>query len=121
MFTRDWYTYITTCIIAAALVMILCRRLNEKGKYYLRTGLGIATLTSAVLSHPYLFSIHEWTAQSSLPLHMCELSEIFAGIALIWPRQRLFEILCYWGIPGGLHSILTPELLYKEENGLLLF
>ena len=121
MFTRDWYTYTTICIIAGSLVMILCRQLNEKGKYYLRTGLGIATLASVIFIHPYLFSIQEWTVQNSLPLHMCELSEIFAGIALIWPRQRLFEILCYWGIPGGLNSILTPELLNKGKNGLLLF
>jgi hypothetical integral membrane protein (TIGR02206 family) len=121
MFTKDWYTYTTTCIIAGTLVMILCSQLNKKGKYHLRTGLGVFTLASAILIHPYLFSIHEWTLQDSLPLHMCELSEIFAGIVLIWPRQRLFEILCYWGIPGGLHSILTPELLYKGENGLLLF
>ena len=119
IFSRQWFIYTAPCIVAIFLVMLLGKRLNEPGKRYLRTALGISALASVILIHPYLISIDQWSLQSSLPLHMCKLSEIFAAVALIWQRQRLFEILCFWGIPGGVHSILTPELLYSGENAWL--
>ena len=121
IFTREWFIYTTLSVAAIFIVIVAAKRLNETGKRYLRIGLGISTLLSVILIHPYLISIGQWSVQNSLPLHMCELSEIFAGIALIWQRQRLFEILCYWGIPGGFQSILTPELLQTGENGWLMF
>jgi hypothetical integral membrane protein (TIGR02206 family) len=100
---------------------MLSKRLNEKKNKYLRTVLSISTFASVLLVHPYLLYKGEWTAQNSLPLHMCELSEILAAIALLWQNQTLFEILCYWGIAGGFHSILTPELLDDGSDRWLLF
>ena len=121
IFSSQWFIYTASCITAILLILFIGRKLNEANKRYLRTGLGILCLASVILIHPYLISINQWSLQTSLPLHMCELSEIFAAVTLIWPRQRLFEILCYWGIPGGFHSILTPELLHAGENGWLVF
>ena len=119
-FSSQWFIYTVPCIAIIFFVILLGKKLNETKKRQLRIALGITTLASVVLIHPYLISIDLWDVQTSLPLHMCELSEIFAAIALIWKRQRMFEILCYWGIPGGIHSILTPELLHSGENGWLV-
>jgi hypothetical integral membrane protein (TIGR02206 family) len=119
IFSNQWFIYTALCIAGILFVLFLGGKLNETGKRYLRKGLGIFTLLSVILIHPYLISIDLWNLKTSLPLHMCELSEIFAAVALIWQSQRLFEILCYWGIPGGVHSILTPELLHSGENGWL--
>ena len=120
IFSGQWFIYTALCIAAIFLVIFLGKKLKATGKRHLRTGLGILALASVILIHPYLISIDLWNLQTSLPLHMCELSEIFAAVALIWQRQRLFEILCFWGIPGGIHSILTPELLHSGENGWLM-
>lgn len=120
IFSSQWFIYTIPCIAAIFLVILLGKKLKETGKRYLRIGLGILALASVILIHPYLISIDLWSLQTSLPLHMCELSEIFAVVALIWQRQRFFEILCFWGIPGGFHSILTPELLHSGENGWLM-
>ena len=121
IFSNQWFMYTVSSFVAIVLVVLIGRNLSEKGKCYLRIGLGITALASVVLLHPFLISKDLWSLQSSLPLHLCKLSEIFAIVALIWQRQRFFEILCYWGIPGGIHSILTPELLYSSDNGWLIF
>ena len=102
------------------LIILASRYLTQKGNYCLRLSLAIIYISSVLVIHPMLFSINQWHYQTSLPLHMCELSEIFAAIVLIWPNQRLFEILCYWGIPGGIHSILTPELVHAGEESWLV-
>ena len=121
IFSSQWFMYTVSSFLAIVLVILIGKNLNQKGKRYLRLGLGITALASAVLLHPFLIAIDLWSLQSSLPLHLCKLSEIIAVIALIWRHQRIFEILCYWGIPGGIHSILTPELLYSSDNGWLIF
>lgn len=120
-FSGEWTRYTSICIAAFCFILMLSKRLNDKTNQYLRTVLSMSTFASVILVHPYLMYKGEWTAQNSLPLHMCELSEIFAAIALLWQNQVLFEMLCYWGIAGGFHSILTPELLNDGSDKWLLF
>lgn len=121
LLSRDWYLFTSLSFSAIIIVIYMGHKLDEKGQRFLQKFLGVCCILSLILIHPYLISVHQWHAQTSLPLHMCELSEIFAGIALIWPGKRIFEFLCYWGIPGGLHSILTPELLHQGEDNILVF
>ena len=51
---------------------------------------------------------------------MCTMSGILSGLVLFWRRQLAYEILLYWGISGGLQSILTPEIIHGEGDILLL-
>lgn len=39
-------------------------------------------------------------------------------LVLLWRNQRAYEFLFYWGIPGALHSLLTPEFT-GGRDGLL--
>ncbi len=121
LFSTEWFIKTILSIATICLVLMIGLRLSENGKKYLRISLGISCLLAAILIHPYLVSIGGWSLQNSLPLHLCTLTEIVAGVVLIWPRQRSFELLGYWGIPGGIHSILTPELLHTGEDGWLMF
>lgn len=120
-FSAEWTKYASICVAVSFFILMLSKRLGEKSNQYLRTVLSITIFASVLLVHPYLLYKGEWTAQNWLPLHMCELSEIFTAIVLLWPNQILFEIVCYWGIAGGFHSILTPELLSDGSDKWLLF
>lgn len=60
----------------------------------------------------------EWSLQESLPLHLCDISVLICGAALIgagWmqppPRwtQRLYEPAYIWGVGGTTQSLLTPD------------
>ena len=45
-----------------------------------------------------------------MPIHLCGISVIIAGIMMIKPDQNGFEFLALIGSPGALHALLTPQL-----------
>ena len=45
-----------------------------------------------------------------LPLHLCDIGAIVAGIMLINRNYRLYEITYFWAFGGTLQALLTPEL-----------
>lgn len=48
--------------------------------------------------------------QNILPLHLCDWAAIAAGVSLLWPKQRAYELAYFWAFGGTLQAILTPEL-----------
>src|SRR6185436_1746786 len=106
---------------AAAIVLLIYSGLRDQ-----RTSKIIAAITGwmliaiAILVHPYLAITGKWTLQTSLPLNLCSLSGILSGIVLLKRNQLAYEFLLYWGIPGGLHALLTPEFT-QGSNGILLY
>lgn len=51
-----------------------------------------------------------WSPSFGLPLQLCDLAALIAGIALLWPRPILNELTYFWGLGGTLQAILTPDL-----------
>ena len=52
-----------------------------------------------------------WSAQTSLPLALCDLALIVAAIACWWPRWNLaVELTYFWGLAGTLQAVVTPDL-----------
>lgn len=98
----------------------LGRSANKNQLDILRKVLGTIYLAIAVLIHPYLIYLGLWSAAESLPLHLCALSNIMAGITMWFPNSRNFELLFYWGIAGGIHSLLTPEVTAGAQSILVL-
>jgi hypothetical integral membrane protein (TIGR02206 family) len=93
--------------------------LNEEAKKRMAITAGLALIVAELLFQPYLLYIHRWSIHESLPLHMCTMSAYFCGYALITRRQLAFEFAVYWGIPGGIHSLLTPEFTHGINHVLV--
>lgn len=74
--------------------------------------IGALMLLINLVQDIYLLNSGMWHLHSSLPLHLCSLSVIIAGIIHFKPGQNLFELLVYWGLPGAFHSLITPELTH---------
>ena len=73
---------------------------------------GILTQSSLfrfVFEQIYLGYHGVWFIHKSLPLHLCGISSILAGILLIRFNQTLFEFIILLGIPSAIHSFLTPQ------------
>ena len=51
-----------------------------------------------------------WFVEDSLPLHMCAIMWFVTIYLFITKSQWAFELMLYIGMPGGIHSLLTPEL-----------
>jgi hypothetical integral membrane protein (TIGR02206 family) len=80
-----------------ALVMALCLWANESA-YQLY----------------WFFSARGWAAPTALMLQMCGLSILLLPVMLFSEkprvRQRMFDILWFWGIGGAIQALLAPDI-----------
>ena len=122
-FTSLWVAAIATSAAVIAAFVLAGRHLDGQGKNRLALLLGVFLLAREIWIHPYLASRGLWTKDSSLPLHLCDITAIFSWVALLWRQQVVYECLFYWGIPGAIISLATPEFTLAQgvinDNGTL--
>jgi hypothetical integral membrane protein (TIGR02206 family) len=46
----------------------------------------------------------------ALPCHLCDVAAILGALALFTRRQRLAELVWFWGMAGTLNGLITPAL-----------
>jgi len=51
-----------------------------------------------------------WRFNNDLPLHLCGISNLLSVAVLMGHYRRMFVPLFFWGIVGGVHALLTPEV-----------
>lgn len=114
-FSKLWWqsTLITAGVIGG--LLFLSKYLNRNQRNDFARIIGIVLIGRAILFHPYSAFLGNWHIQSSLPLHLCGLSSILAGLIMFFRRQWVYELLYFWGIPGAFHSLLTPEFTAGTE------
>ncbi len=61
-----------------------------------------------------------WSLQWSLPLQLCSLSGLLAIYSLFSNRSTFFPYLLLWGISGGFHSLITPEMTLGNEPAFII-
>ncbi len=104
-----WYIGVLFVIFFVPTIIILGKKLSKENRDYILYGMGIYQLgktaivqMSHVLSDNYILATH-------LPLQLCSISGILAGVVVFYRKQILLEFLYFFGIVGFIHSILTPE------------
>ena len=104
-----WYMGVLFVIFFVPTIIILGKKLSKENRDYMLYGMGIYQLgktaivqMSHVLSDNYILATH-------LPLQLCSISGILAGVVVFYRKQILLEFLYFFGIVGFIHSILTPE------------
>ena len=70
--------------------------------------LAIALLSNLIVENTYANYLGVWNLNDNLPLHMCGLSVIMSIIVLFRFNSLLAHLVYYWGLTGGIHSLLTP-------------
>ena len=51
-----------------------------------------------------------WSAETSLPLPLCDVGVLVAGIACLWSVPLLVELTYFWGLAGTLQAVAFPDL-----------
>ena len=62
-----------------------------------------------------IFIDKTWSLEHSLPLHLCGLMWFMCIYLFITKKQWVFEMILFIGMPGGIHSLLTPELPHGAD------
>ena len=104
-----WIGIIISLIISFIIIQIAIRIPPDKRKI-LMISIGITLILIELVQQAYLKHLGIWNAKSSLPIHLCGISGILAGIMMIRQNYSGFEFLALIGSPGALHAILTPQL-----------
>jgi hypothetical integral membrane protein (TIGR02206 family) len=51
-----------------------------------------------------------WSAETSLPLPLCDVGVLVAGVACFWSAPLLVELTYFWGLAGTLQAVAFPDL-----------
>ncbi len=105
-----WAALILTALLALA-ACIWARRTPDAGARR-RAGRALALLlvASEVTQTVLRLVDGTWTAQSSLPLELCDVALVVCVVALWTFRAGAAELAYFWGLAGTAAAILTPDL-----------
>ena len=116
VFSVLWCFGIITSIVTSILIIQLAKRIPPYHRDMLITLIGIFILLLESFRHYYLFDNGLWSISESLPLHLCGIARILAGVILIKPNKLGFHFLALIGSPGALHAMLTPQLNHGRTD-----
>ena len=105
-----WWSGIAIFVAYAAVVIGAARWLKGEGLKTFERVWGIALAALLLVKHVYLHQSGLWSVHENLELHLCGFSRILSIVLLISGARWAFYPLFFWGIVGGFHSLLTPEL-----------
>jgi hypothetical integral membrane protein (TIGR02206 family) len=60
-----------------------------------------------------IFDLGWQSAQTLLPMHLCDWATIVTIFTLLMPNQRSYELSYFWCLCGTLLATITPDLLYS--------
>lgn len=109
-FTPEWWTCITAVLGTIAILLLLPKYMDwAKHINYFRF-LGLLLVLNMVIENIYGLWLGSWSVENNLPLHLCGISS-FLSIAVLWRfNDAIAHVLYYWGLTGGLHALLTPQI-----------
>ncbi len=101
---------------ATALLIIVGRRLAPLARSRLDRNLGLVMIALWVVSNGWWLLPPRFDAARSLPLQVCDITSLLAGIVLLAPRRPLRALLYFWGIGMSLQAIVTPEIAFEPDS-----
>ena len=131
VFSSLWWSGNIISICISIFIIQLAIRIPPDRRRVLMIFLGLFLLFLECFRHYHLLGLGIWSVSTSLPIHLCGIARILAGILLIKPNKTGFEFLALIGSPGALHALLTPQLnhggtsfmifeYYASHTGIIL-
>ncbi len=107
--SREWL--ICIAVIIASIILLVNLPKYAKWAKHPNYGklLGLFLLTNLLIENWYSWSNGSWDLRANLPLHLCGISGVFSILILFWYNPIIANLVFYWGLTGGIHSLLTPE------------
>lgn len=101
---------------ATAWLIFAGRRLAPPARSRLDRNLGLVMIALWVVSNGWWLLPPRFDAARALPLHVCDITSLLAGIVLLYPRRSLRALLYFWGIGMSLQAIVTPEIAFEPDT-----
>jgi hypothetical integral membrane protein (TIGR02206 family) len=105
--------YVTTLVVTALSATLLCLLARRRpGRWLILANVALAALLVAV-TVAWLVQTSTasyWSARTSLPFALCDLTTLVAATALVTRWPLWIELTYFWGLAGALQSLITPDL-----------
>jgi hypothetical integral membrane protein (TIGR02206 family) len=111
LFSPEHVAAIAATALAALLLVVAARRVDDEAATRLTRGLAIVILAGFVVEHATYLARGTWTARVNLPLQLTDAVTLVAIAALWRPRTGLrTELVYFWALSASLQALLTPDL-----------
>ncbi len=97
-------------------LILVSRKLPPPARALLDRNLGLVMIALWIVSNGWWLLPPRFDAARALPLHVCDITSLLAGIVMISPRRRLRALLYFWGIGMSLQAIVTPEIAFGPDT-----
>ena len=114
-FSLEWWTYNIITILTITFILKYGWRLSEKHKLILTKSLAIIFIAEFFVMDCIHMYQGIWSVNDSLPLHLCSIMWFLSIYFFVSKKQWAFEMLLFIGMPGAVHSLLTPELTHGGD------
>lgn len=119
VFSSLWWSGNIISICISIFIIQLAIRIPPDRRRVLMIFLGLFLLFLECFRHYHLLGLGIWSVSTSLPIHLCGIARILAGILLIKPNKMGFQFLALIGSPGALHALLTPQLNHGRTDFMI--
>ena len=98
--------------LVAVFLPLVCKNQSTSNKSLISKVIAFIILLHVIIS-PYkdlylLQNPYNW--KEILPIHMCDLSEIFLAAFLLGGPKILYKCAFFWGLAGASMAIITPDI-----------
>ena len=108
--SSTWWIGMSLSILVSFGIIQIAIRIPPDKRKILMMILGFTLISIELMQQLYLNRLGIWSLKTSLPIHLCGISGILAGIMMFRSSHYGFEFLALIGSPGALHALLTPQL-----------
>jgi hypothetical integral membrane protein (TIGR02206 family) len=120
MFGNIHLVTIVAVILVSIFFPLSYKNKSENAKAIMNKIIAFVILAHVIIS-PYkdlylLQNPYNWV--EVIPLHMCDLSEIFLAWFLLGGKKILYKCAFFWGLGGATMAILTPDIPFHDLDYL---
>jgi hypothetical integral membrane protein (TIGR02206 family) len=121
MGSSGWWSGIGIFSAYAAIILVVGRALNKEDKIRRFEKIwGAILLLFWIGKHIHLVQEGLWNIEDNLELHLCGFSRFLSIFLLLFGWRWAYYPLFFWGIVGGTHSLLTPELTSGDTTYMFI-
>lgn len=105
-------TLLSLTLINILFVLWFMKVKNTKSTDCFRKGLAGFLLLNELYYVTWSILTGNWSMDNSLPIQLCEAVAFASAVMLLYNHFRLFEVVYFLGLGGGIQALITPDLYY---------
>lgn len=96
-------------VVTMILVLFRNKEWIEKNDLAVRRFIASVLFFQQFLLYLWYLTSGSFSLGESLPLYTCRIAIILSVFMMIKPSQKLFDVVYFWGMIGGIIALLTPD------------